>query len=47
LKTTLVVKNEDEDTFEFKSLLHTYFHVPVSYTCAEALIFLHTLTPSQ
>ncbi|GAB5592458.1 hypothetical protein Unana1_07358 [Umbelopsis nana] len=28
LKTTLVVKNEDEDTFEFKSLLHTYFHVP-------------------
>lgn len=30
LKTTLVVKNEDEDTFEFKSLLHTYFRVPVS-----------------
>ncbi|KAJ2963031.1 hypothetical protein NQZ79_g1919 [Umbelopsis isabellina] len=28
LRTTLVVKNEDEDTFEFKSLLHTYFRVP-------------------
>ncbi|KAH8549578.1 galactose mutarotase-like domain-containing protein [Umbelopsis sp. PMI_123] len=27
LRTTLVVKNEDEDTFEFKSLLHTYFQV--------------------
>ncbi|CAO3688124.1 unnamed protein product [Umbelopsis ramanniana] len=27
LRTTLVVKNEDEDTFEFKTLLHTYFKI--------------------
>ncbi|OAD76487.1 hypothetical protein PHYBLDRAFT_36080 [Phycomyces blakesleeanus NRRL 1555(-)] len=28
LKTTLVVKNEDIDTFEFNTLLHTYLLVP-------------------
>ncbi|KAF7726085.1 hypothetical protein EC973_009059 [Apophysomyces ossiformis] len=28
LKTVLVLKNEDEDTFEFNTLLHTYFKVP-------------------
>ena len=30
LKTVLSLKNEDEDTFEFNTLLHTYFHAPVS-----------------
>ncbi|KAI8141571.1 galactose mutarotase-like domain-containing protein [Fennellomyces sp. T-0311] len=28
LKTVLGLKNEDEDTFEFNTLLHTYFHAP-------------------
>ncbi|KAI9319100.1 galactose mutarotase-like domain-containing protein [Dichotomocladium elegans] len=28
LKTVLVLKNEDEDTFEFNTLLHTYFNAP-------------------
>lgn len=29
LKTFIHLKNEDEDTFEFNTLLHTYFSVPV------------------
>ncbi|KAI9359695.1 galactose mutarotase-like domain-containing protein [Pilaira anomala] len=28
LKTAFNLKNEDEDTFEFNTLLHTYFRVP-------------------
>lgn len=49
LKTMLVVKNEDEDTFEFNTLLHTYFKVPVSLfsdsegkkeECSQDLLFL-------
>lgn len=30
IKTFFNLKNEDEDTFEFNTLLHTYFSVPVS-----------------
>lgn len=30
LETVCTLKNEDEDTFEFNTLLHTYFVVPVS-----------------
>lgn len=30
IKTFIHLKNEDEDTFEFNLLLHTYFSVPVS-----------------
>ncbi|KAI8885651.1 hypothetical protein K501DRAFT_293338 [Backusella circina FSU 941] len=28
IKTFITVKNEDEDTFEFNTLLHTYFELP-------------------
>ncbi|ORZ02656.1 galactose mutarotase-like domain-containing protein [Syncephalastrum racemosum] len=38
LKTVLVVKNEDEDTFEFNTLLHTYFRIPdISKVAVEGL----------
>ncbi|KAL1935937.1 hypothetical protein VTP01DRAFT_71 [Rhizomucor pusillus] len=38
LKVTLVIKNEDEDTFEFNTLLHTYFQVPdISKVSVEGL----------
>ena len=41
LKTFCHLKNEDEDTFEFNTLLHTYFSVPVSQL--SSTIKLHCL----
>ncbi|KAI8637632.1 galactose mutarotase-like domain-containing protein [Parasitella parasitica] len=38
IKTFITVKNEDEDTFEFNTLLHTYFSVPdVTKSAVEGL----------